>query len=224
MTLSILCITNNQHVQVTWFVCQLQRMATTLGAELVLGLDRERAQRANWRSLANVTLNLSADQLQEDVMDQAVEACSGEWVLRLDDDEQASPALVRWLQTGDYARIDARVYAFPRVYLYPDTRHILTNAGMYPDLQTRLGRKACMYGVNYVHAGNRNGTGQIVPYAIEHHNLLVKSETERRSILARYEGLRPGAGTRPEYARYNVPEMFYPALETKPYTDGDYSA
>jgi hypothetical protein len=224
VTLSILCITNNQHAQVTWFVCQLQRLATTLGAELVLGLDRERAQRAKFRSLATVALELNADQLQEDVMDQAVDACSGAWVLRLDDDEQASPALIHWLQTGAYEQINAPVYAFPRVYLWPDAQHLLSNAGMYPDLQTRLGRKACMYGVNYVHAGNRHGTGQVVPYAIEHHNLLVKSEAERRAILDRYERLRPGAGTRPEYARYNVPEMFYTALETKPYRDGDYSA
>lgn len=224
MTLSILCITNNAHPNVTWFICHLHRAAGVLGAELVLGLDREKAQRAHWRSLANVAVDLTADQLQEDVMDEAVAACSGDWVLRLDDDEMLSPALLRWLETGAYERTNAPVYAFPRVYLWPDAAHVLVNEGMYPDLQTRLGRKACMFGVDHVHAGNRYGTGLVVPYAIEHHNLLVKTREQREAILARYESLRPGAGTIPHYARYNVPEMFYEVLQSKPYGDGDYSA
>jgi hypothetical protein len=224
MTLSILCVTNNQHPQVTWFICQMHRVATLLGAELVLGLDRKDAQRAGFRTLANVALDLQADQLQEDVMDQAVQACHGDYVLRVDDDEVISPALVKWLQAEIYQLINNKVYAFPRVYLWPDAQHLLTNPGMYPDLQTRLGKRACMLGVNYVHAGNPHGTGQIVPYAIEHHNLLVKSREQREAILARYEALRPGAGSLPHYARYNVPELFYPVLESKEYKDGDYSA
>jgi len=224
MTLSILCVTNNQHPYVTRFVLALHRLATTLGAELVLGLDRERAQRAEFRSLATVAIDLQADKLQEDVLDQAVDACRGAYILRLDDDEMVSPALENWLMGGSWAAGYARVYAFPRVYLWPDPEHILTNEGMYPDLQTRLGKRECMKGVNYIHAGNPCGTGQVIPFAIEHHNLLVKTRAEREATLARYESIRAGAGTIPHYARYNCPEWFYAELTTKEYSSGDYSA
>lgn len=223
MNLSILCITNNEHPHVQRYILAMHRLATILGAELVLGLDRQKAQRAAWRGLATVAIDLEAKTLQEDVMDQAVDVCTGDYILRLDDDEMASTALKEWLISRKWAELNYNVYAFPRVYLWPDENHMLSNSGMYPDLQTRLGKKACMFGVNYVHAGNPNGTGLVIPYAIEHHNLLVKPEIMRRATLERYEGLRPGAGTRPEYARYNVPEMFYPELEYKEYNNGNFS-
>lgn len=224
MTLSILCVTNNEHPHVQRFILALHRLATVLGAELVLGLDREKAQRADWRKLANVAVNLQADKLQEDVLDQAVDACSGDYVLRIDDDEMVSPALEAWLAGGQYQFIGSRVYAFPRVYLWPDEHHILVNDGIYPDLQTRLGERFYMHGVNSVHAGNPNGTGQVIPYAIEHHSLLVKTYAERRAVAERYESLRPGAGFSRTYAKYLLPEDIYGNLTTKEYSDGDFAA
>jgi hypothetical protein len=224
MSLSILCVTNNEHPGTTWFICRMHALASKLGAELVLGLDREKAQSAPWRSLANKAIDLTANNLQEDVLDQAISACSSEWVLRLDDDETVSLALENWLKTGNYQT--GNLYAFPRVYLYPaDTNHFLANPGMWPDLQTRLGRKELMMGCNTVHAGNPNGTGQVVPYALEHHNLLVKTLEERRALAAHYEAIRPGAGSLPEYARYNLPEDFYPKFIVKDYdNNGNFSA
>jgi glycosyltransferase involved in cell wall biosynthesis len=227
--LSILCVTNNEHPHVEKFIKAMRQLATNLEAELVLGLDGEKAQSASWRHLADVSLNLKADKLQETVSDQAVAACHGDWVLRLDDDEMASPALFIWLfnltrKTSDKNNIKDTLYTFPRVYLYPDDKHYLVNDGMMPDLQTRLGKKELMYGVTYVHAGNPNGTGTVVPYAIEHHKLLVRDYKDRQKIAARYESIRPGAGSLPEYARYNLPEDFYNPLETEKYTNGNFSA
>jgi hypothetical protein len=221
VNLSILCVTNNQHPCVERYVMDMSRLASSLKAEFVLGLDREKAQQSMLGIYADKKIDLTADTLQEDVLDEAINACSGDWLLRLDDDEQVSLALGHWLESYDWSAGD--LYAFPRVYLYPDERHMLTNPGMWPDLQTRLGRKELMTGCTYVHAGNRNGTGQVVPYAIEHHNLLVKTLEERRALAAHYEAIRPGAGSLPEYARYNLPEDFYPEFILKEYTDGDYS-
>jgi hypothetical protein len=220
MSLSVLCITNGEpHAGV--FVWRMYELAERLGIELILGLDREAAQAAKYP--CHQSINLQAVNLQEDVMDQAVEFCTTDYILRLDDDEVVSPALERWIASGQYAHIGDRIYAFPRVYMWPDDQHILTNDGIYPDLQTRLGKKACMFGVTSVHAGNPNGTGLVIPYAIEHHKLLVKTWEQRQKIAERYESLRPGAGTAPEYARYNLPERFYTALQYKAYSDGDYS-
>lgn len=224
MNLSILCITNNEYRRTEWFIHEMRRSADALCAEFVLGLDREKAQLSDLRKYADKPLDLTANTLQEDVMDAAVSACSGDWILRLDDDETLSPALFDWLKAGWYARSFYNLYAFPRIYLYGDTRHYLANDGMYPDLQTRLGRKQLMYGVTYIHAGNPNGTGAIAPYAIEHHKLICRSYEERKAIANRYEAIRKGAGSLPEYARYNLPENFYDSMEIKDYANrGDFS-
>jgi hypothetical protein len=221
MTLSILCVTVGE----PWagkYITRMFDLANRLGVELVLGLDKEAAQAAGYPCHRSV--NLNSRLIQEEIMDQAVDACPDGYILRLDSDEVVSPALEKWLASGKYAEIGARVYAFPRVYMWGDERHILTNDGIWPDLQTRLGRKECMYGVNQIHAGNRHGTGQVIPYALEHHNLLVKDRPMREAIAHKYESVRAGAGTRPEYARYNLPEHFYPHLTVKEYGEGDYSA
>lgn len=223
MTLSILCVTNNEY-NAQPFILRMHTLATALGAELVLGLDREKAQKAKWRKLANVALDLTANTLQEDVLDKAISACSGEWVLRLDDDETVSLALEGWLRIRAYEDCGASLYSFPRVYLYPDAEHILCNNGIYPDLQTRLGKKDWMYGFNTVHSGNPHGPGTTVPYAIEHHKLIARTLEQRQTIADRYESIRPGAGTFPQYARYNLPEKFYPELEVMEYVNGDFSA
>lgn len=221
MSLQMLCITNGEpHAKA--FIERMFRQCNRLGIELVLGLDREIAQAAGYP--CHKSINLQAVNLQEDVSNQAVEFCDADWLLRVDDDEVISPALERWIANGAYREFNSQVYAFPRVYMWPDEQHILVNPDMWPDLQTRLGRRKCMLGVNYIHAGNRFGTGLVIPYAIEHHKLIVKSYEQRLEIARRYEEIRRGAGSLPHYGRYNLPEHYYPQLEYKPYGDGDYSA
>jgi hypothetical protein len=222
MTLSILCVTNAEpHAGI--FILRMARLATVLGCEFVIGCDGLAAQSAPYRHLADKVVNLPAHDvpLQECVSDLAVNSCSGDYVLRLDDDEVVSPSLERWLLEKKYE--DGTLFTFPRVYLYPDASHVLCNEGMYPDLQTRLGLKKNMLGVTFIHAGNPNGCGEIVYHALEHHKLLVKTFAQRQEIAERYEAIREGAGTLPHYARYNVPELIYDKLEIQDYTDGDYS-
>ena len=222
MTLSILCITNAEP-HATKYIALMSQLAERLSAEFVLGLDGKRAQRSDLCQLADTAIRLKPHDvpLQECVMDDAVTACTGAYILRLDDDEVVSPALEKWLAAKEYEK--ANLYSFPRVYMHPDEKHILCNDHIYPDLQTRLGKKELMYGVTFIHAGNPNGPGTIAPYAIEHHKLLCRSYVDRQAIATRYEAIRQGAGSLPEYARYNLPEMIYNRLEVKEYTDGDYS-
>jgi hypothetical protein len=225
VTLSILCVTMAEpHAR--QFVVWMKYLALTIGAEFVLGLDGEVARKSSILSLANTAIDTPAHDvpLQEMVSDLCVNACHGDWILRLDDDECVSPALEKWLASKAYENGTEGTYSFPRVYLYPDASHYLTNPGIYPDLQTRLGRRENMLGVTYIHAGNPHGPGRVLPYAIEHHKLLVKDFDERKRIAARYEAIRSGAGTLPEYARYNLPEMFYPEMEYKDYVNGDFTA
>ncbi len=221
MTLSILCVTNGEP-HAGQFLLRMSRLARLLNAEFVIGLDGP-AKKAGFNMWCTKSVKLPAHEvpLQEMVSDVAVKACTGDYLLRLDDDEAVSPALQDWLSLHGYE--GGQLFSFPRVYLYPDQDHILMNEGMYPDLQTRLGKRELMLGYTYIHAGNPNGSGQIIPYAIEHHKLLVKSYEQRVAIGERYEAIREGAGTRPEYARYNLPEMFYDNFVTQDYGYGDFS-
>lgn len=223
MNLSVVCVTNDDGRQAGAFIERMSQLAKRLGAEFVLGLDGKPAQESNMRAFADKAIDLPAHDvpLQEIVLDIAVQACAGDYILRLDDDEAVSPALEKWLSEDKYK--SGSLFAFPRVYMFGDAQHVLANEGMWPDLQTRLGSKRLMLGVNSIHAGNPNGTGLVIPYALEHHKLLVKSYAERRQIADRYEAIRQGAGYSHTYARYNTPEDIYEELMVKSYTDGNYA-
>lgn len=223
MSLSIVCVTNGES-HVGSYVKRMRQLADNLKAEFVLGLDGQTAQTSKLREYADTAIDLPAHDvpLQEKVLDLAIEQCKGAYVLRLDDDEVVSQALEMWLAKKEYE--NGKLFAFPRVYMFNDESHVLANEGIWPDLQTRLGLKPLMFGVNGIHAGNPNGTGAVIPYALEHHKLLVKSYEQRKEIADRYEAIRPGAGYSDTYARYNTPEDIYSELVIKPYTDGNYSA
>src|SRR5689334_16755088 len=112
MTLSILCVTNNEpHAEP--FILRMHTLATALGAELVLGLDGARARQAVYRGLANVAVDLPAHdiELQEMVSDIAVNACSGDWVLRLDDDEAVSYSLEKWIASHAYEYMNENTFS-----------------------------------------------------------------------------------------------------------------
>jgi hypothetical protein len=221
MSLSILCVTNNEPAFAYPFIMAFRKLADRLGAELVLDLNRDKADTSPFRGIADKEIETKPDTLQDLVLDMAIGECSGDYVLRMDNDESVSPALADWLATSDYQ--NAELFTFPRVYFWGDTSHYLNNPGMFPDLQTRLGRKELMTGCTSIHAGNPNGPGMVIPLALEHHNLLVKDLAKRREIAALYESISPGAGSKPEYARYNLPEDFYPEFELMEYTNrGDF--
>ncbi len=221
MNLSILCVTNNEPAFAYPFIMGFRKLADRLGAELVLDLNREKKDTSPFRGIADKEIETKPDTLQDLVLDMAINECSGDYILRMDNDESVSPAMADWLATGEYT--SGRLFTFPRVYFWGDTDHYLNNPGMFPDLQTRLGLKHLMTGCNFIHAGNPNGPGQTVMCAIEHHNLLVKDLAKRREIAALYESVSPGAGSLPWYARYNLPEDFYPDFELVEYTNrGDF--
>lgn len=218
MRLTILCITNGEP-HAGEYIARMYAVAQRIGAKLYLGLDGERAQKADFQ--CDESIFVSCHGLQEDVADFCVSQCPPGWVLRLDDDEVISAALEAWLRYEGYLRERSSIYAFPRVYMWGDENTILWNDGIYPDLQTRLGLREAMYGYNHIHAGNPRGTGTVIKRAIEHHKLLVKDFEARMKIAHHYESIRPGAGLSEIYGRYNTPELFYDPIQTRPYKSGD---
>jgi hypothetical protein len=223
MTLSILCVTDGKpHAE--HFLCEMSDLSFRLHCEFIVGLDNFENMRTldaiHWIGHKIIHLPPHEVKLQECVLDEAIKACSGDYILRLDDDEKVSRSLEMWLMNKDYE--SGNLFSFPRVYMYPDTKHILCNEGMFPDLQTRLGRKELMFGVNSIHAGNPNGCGAIINKAIEHHKLIIKTLDERQEIKQRYDAIRPGAGSSRGYAMFNTPEEVFEQLEVREYSDGNY--
>lgn len=138
----------------------------------------------------------------EDVLDDAIAACSDGWILRLDDDELPSPEMLDWLRAGRF--IAGRHWAFPRMHLWPDEHSFITTAPLWPDVQTRLSMKELAGGRSVIHQGSPFGTGKVAPVAIEHHKFIVRPLEERRALVDRYDAIDAGAGSR--FAAFSLPE------------------
>ena len=202
--LSILCVTEGR-AHAHKFVTTMALHATRLHARLVLAVDGEPKP---WMP-AN-TVKVRSTGCIESVLDEAVNACPDGYVLRLDDDEQMSAEMRAWLANGSYR--DADHWAFPRLNLWPDVHHYISNQPLYPDLQTRLSVKEKSGGRTQVHVGSPYGTGQVAPCAIEHHKFLVRPLHEREALIARYDRIQPGAGA--DFVAFSVPERFEDQLVT----------
>src|SRR5690606_38550481 len=104
--LAVLCVTSNPpHAR--HFIEAHMRDAHRLGARYVLALDG--TPREPW--MPEDVLHVRSAGYIESVLDLAVAACPKGYVLRLDDDELASPEMMWWLAAGDYREHDH--WAFP---------------------------------------------------------------------------------------------------------------
>jgi hypothetical protein len=120
-------------------------------------------------------------------------------VLRLDDDETASPAMVKWLLDGMWQTADH--WKFPRMNLWLDREQKVENVlaldtpQLFPDHQTRLSRVDLAGGRTHVHAGSPHGGGEEASACIYHWKFIVKTYAERLAIAQSYDKVAQGAGT-----------------------------
>lgn len=206
--LSILCVTRlGDHAEP--FLFAMGDLGAELDAEFVLAVDAEYENVVVPRT-ATTVVKVKSDGYIESVLDEAVAACTGEYVLRLDDDERVSPDMAAWLKAQDY--FDTDHWAFPRMHLWPDESRYITNPPLWPDLQTRLSVKDKSGGRHQIHAGSPFGTGRVAEVAIEHHKFLVRDRAEREALMAEYRAIMPSAD---DWAPFSVPELFSEQLETR---------
>jgi hypothetical protein len=137
-------------------------------------------------------------------------------VLRLDDDERCSDAMIKWLVDQEYRACDH--WKFPRANMWTDTHH-LVSAQLWPDHQTRLSTRAKSGGRRHVHDGSPYGGGRPAPVAIEHFKFVVKSQEERQKIADRYDSVRQGFGSGGMLA-FSLPELVYDSMPIKRWGDG----
>jgi hypothetical protein len=206
------------------FVAAAQRLARECKAEFVLGLDRAEDAGLGFMVKGEFPrhqriVHVDARGCLENVLDEVVEQCHGDYVLRLDDDERCSPAMEAWLRNGDYQASDH--WKFPRAHLWPAPKpSMLKTPHLWPDEQTRLSVRAKAGGRTVIHAGSPFGGGELAPVLIEHHKFLVKTKAERQAIVLRYETVAQGAGQ--SFLVFSVPEDYYKGESVKliPLNDG----
>jgi len=124
-----------------------------------------------------------------------ISQCSGEWVLRLDDDEVPSSGLAAELEEcicGDPPITHAWV---PRRWLYPDRASVLAQWPWRPDHQMRLHRNdpALLGFPGRLHeVVTVLGPCVYLREPIYHADLLFETFEERMQKARRYEAIRPG--------------------------------
>lgn len=210
-TLSILCVSRVDECSLS-FISFMQCVAVQLGAQFVLAADGSDAYcRAPVESIL-----VHSKGYFESALDQALVGCHGDYVLRLDDDERVSPAMLAWLQSGIWQSHDH--WEFPRTHAWYDG--VLMTPQLFPDYQTRLSIKVKSGGHCGVHSGSPFGGQERASVAIEHHKFVVKNYQTRHDIAESYDNYHPGYGTG-NMAPFSIPEDAYRGQKVKVVARGD---
>lgn len=199
MSLSVLCVTRAERRAIP-FVKSLGALALVCDAEFVIAADGRDALATIIDEVEGRVVLVRSKGYIESVLDDAIRACDGDYILRLDDDEFPSPDLVQWLRDRQYLEHDH--WQFPRMHMWPNRNMFIDDPQLWPDCQTRLSMQAKSGGRHAYRAKSPFGDGWLAPAAIEHHKFLVRSYEERRAKAeAQYQG---------EYLMLLVPEDVRP--------------
>lgn len=169
----------------------LERLARGFGAEYVLAVDGDADPPCDSDVLVRVgggpRTYLGA------VLNDAIPACNGQYILRLDDDESVSIALLRWLADWMAGRVEhVQQYIFPRLNLWGDERHALAGFHYYPDWQGRLSTPD-LARRSRIHEP-WSGDARPVDAAILHHYFLLHDADALAERARIAEAIEPGAG------------------------------
>lgn len=219
--LTIVCITKVEpHARE--YLTSMVSLGLYLHAPVIFGLDGDDAfvrlgevfNHANLEYVPELVRVQSKGYL-ESVHDEVVEHVRTKYVLRLDDDEGPSGAMIAWLYEGKYREADH--WKFPRANMWT-SRYFIKSPHLWPDVQTRLSVKEKALGRNNIHCGSPHGGGRLAPVAIQHWKFFVKDYEERLKIAKQYDKVMSGAGTggmRP----FNLPEDCYDELPLEEWSD-----
>lgn len=216
LKLSILCVTKLEPFarEFLWAMCHLSR---EIGAEFVVAYDNVTEKAFSQSPPCDVWIRVRSQGYIESVLSEALAACRGDYILRLDDDERCSPAMVAWLKSGAWPSQPA--WTFATAGLWGDAQSVLMMPELWPQYHVRLTTRALAGGQTQVHQRHPVRDAAIAPAVIEHHKYIAKSLDERLAIAARYDAIRPGAGKR----CHSVPELAYAEFVIAPLGDGSLS-
>jgi hypothetical protein len=181
--------------------------------ELIIFVDTTGADdetHAFARELASAVRNVKGCGFIEAHLEEMVRACSTDWILRLDSDEQLSP---NWLDRTWRDLLGGEITHFttPRRWIRPGGGYI-DYAPWWPDPQMRLFRNdaALLTFPRKIHEPTRvTGPGQYLPdFRIDHHVLRLTSRADREEKVRHYTRLRPEL----PLGHYYLFEDFAPAM------------
>lgn len=188
MKISIACVSDVAD-SVRPFLLDFKIHAEVLGAEFILGVHGDRAlQFACEHKIRFVRVE---GQYFEELIDPVIEACTGDYVLRVDDDERLSTGMLAWLLSGDWWRRDS--WFFSRRHLWPNERYCLAKQPYFPDFQARLSVRRQARRPVKIHAAHAYPAYRAPALAfLDHHVFLIRTREERKAVTAKYETIRTG--------------------------------
>jgi hypothetical protein len=145
------------------------------------------------RELATTVHNVKGRGYVEAHLEEMVRACSSDWILRLDSDEQLT---ANWMDGAWRELLDGAEthFATPRRWIHPQGGYI-NCAPWWPDPQMRLFRNdpALLTFPRKIHELTRvTGPGRhLRSFGIDHHVLRLTSPAEREEKVRHYTKLRP---------------------------------
>ncbi len=214
-----ICTVTTAQPRTEAFLLHMRELADDLEAEFVVGFDT-RYGPANMglaQKYADTTVLVKSKGYLESVLQDVIDSCTGTWILRLDDDEMASPAMWDWLKNKKYINGETQIWGFPEATLWPSTMSFITTHPFWPDSHPRLQTWKYAKWDRTPHSGAKYGPGLMAPVAIAHHKLLIKPIEERRKI---WEQRDKGKVRDEIHASMCVPEDNFDELTIHPFGDG----
>lgn len=208
MNLTVLCVTEG-YPHARRFLEEHADLADTLGARLVIGADGPAAFDMT-RGVGDSVVLVQSEGSMESILDELLEHCDPGHVLRIDDDEACSPAMVEWLLDRAYEAHDH--WSFATASLFPDPDHYIVSPPLWPDPHSRLSIREKSGGRPVLHMPSPHGPGQLAPVVLEHHKFIVRPLEERRARVLRSE---KECGSSPYFRIFAVPEDY--DVEIAPY-------
>ncbi len=206
MSLSICCLTNAPGERLASILEWLRPIAD----EIVVGADSsvDEERRREYATIADTVLPINF-QFAERHLSWLAEQCSGDWILRVDDDEVPSPGLVERLPWLIMQQIEQ--YWVPRRWLYPTADRWLAELPWWPDYHNRLVRRnADLRFSGVLHTGaDPVLPARFLEWPLYHLECVLKDRPSREAKVARTEEMRPGLtapGGGPLNEVYYLPE------------------
>jgi hypothetical protein len=201
------------------FLEKMREHADALNAVFVVALDTKDgfSSISRVQSLAHSVVFVKSEGYVESVIRNAYRAVQTSWCLRLDDDEEISPALFEWLRNRAY--LENTAWHIPTMALYPDDQHFITNEPLYPDVHIRMTSwKHYDQMAEKIHAG-QPFLAAMTDKALYHHKYLVESYEDRVKKAEHYDSILDGAGTG-AHKPFTLPEDVFEHAVVAPIGDG----
>lgn len=197
--LSICCVTRCEPFSHR-FLLGMKNLADSLEAEFIIGADAGCEEKA--KEYSDKVIPVKSKGYIESILQEVLDACTGEYIFRLDDDELVSSELFKWFHETKFS---AEVYSFRRLELYQDEYHYISHPSVHPNVNPRMTTKALAVCKDIIHGHFTDGYGTVVEAPILHYKFLLKSYEERLELANKYESIAPQAGLG-SYKVWTLPE------------------